>query len=396
MLSSSDSFSPPTAQPDLSVYLAYTPEKLLPFWYGQTLCMPLSIWQELHKQAALTQEMSEAPCRLWVQLIQEDLAASDELILMENTSYLNEIGPFYYLPDKVCFYFSRNANTETFGAEEFSQRKQDIEAVSSLDPLLQKSLSQRSKTTKRTALQPEELKKEIQICMLALSERDRFQRQAERLKDFGALCGAALSQAEEVSPKPELKQEMPKPEKGKDSNGKKGNFRQRLYDFFTESSVPASPFQGQQRRQYFLSLRLYENACDRYKEAREKWHDFHDDFYAKVETVEKACAGRQATVEKNIRLCNEALTRSSIHTIYQKILILESFLCYLETGRATNLQSCINLYEEEQHWNELKNSQHRIENTILSWQPEPGKLPILDSETMTFLQSIRSMLSKDA
>jgi len=395
----SDSYSPQTAQPDLSVYLAYTPEKLLPFWYGQTLFMPLPIWQELQQQAALEEEHSEAPCCLWVQLIAQELQADSDLLLMEKTPSLCEVGPFYYLPDKVCFSFPRHPNCSTFGAEEFSQRKQDTEAVTPMDPLLQKSLSQRSKTTKRAGLQPEELKKEIQIGILALSERDRFQRQAARLKDFALLCSHALLHADEVGPKPQLKQEMPNPPKElaeKTTQKKKGSLKQRFLDFFVEASPSMAPFQSHQRRQYFLSLRMHEKACDRYKEAREKWHTFYPDFYEKVETVEKACKTRQLAAEKNVRLCNEILNRSAIHGVYQQIPILESFLCYLETGRATHLQSCINLYEEEQHWNELKTSQHRIESTILSWQPESGALPVLDSETLTFLQSIRSILSKEA
>lgn len=65
-----------------------------------------------------------------------------------------------------------------------------------------------------------------------------------------------------------------------------------------------------------------------------------------------------------LELYNTILDKSSVHADYQDVKILETFRYFLETGRASDLQECMNLYEEEKHWQEIKASQERIENTI--------------------------------
>ena len=65
-----------------------------------------------------------------------------------------------------------------------------------------------------------------------------------------------------------------------------------------------------------------------------------------------------------LELYNNILDRSSVHADYQDVKTLETFRYFLETGRANDLQECMNLYEEEKHWHEIKASQERIENTI--------------------------------
>jgi hypothetical protein len=54
--------------------------------------------------------------------------------------------------------------------------------------------------------------------------------------------------------------------------------------------------------------------------------------------------------------------------LYQDIKSLQTFKHYLETGRANDLQDCMNLFEEERHWHDIKASQERIENTIYFMQ----------------------------
>ncbi len=67
---------------------------------------------------------------------------------------------------------------------------------------------------------------------------------------------------------------------------------------------------------------------------------------------------------KQLQIYNTILVKSFIHSIYQDTQTLSTFRHYLETGRAHNLQECMNIYEEECHWSEIKASQERIENTI--------------------------------
>lgn len=390
-----------TAQPDLSVYLAYPPEKLLPFWYGQTLTLPLSVWQELKVQAARAGEDSQLPCIRWIRFIETELHAADELYLLENNEELSAIGPFYDLPDKVSFCFRRHPDKDfpTLGAEEFFQRGQALHTFVPLEPLLQRMAGQRSKTTKRTILQPEELTREIQVCLAALAEKDRLQQQAESVKKDLRLFHSALLHSPILAPEPVLQQEMPKPSPpvspelmAKSPSGLRNRLLHLLRSRKPSGIMPPNP----RRRQYFLSLRVYENACERYKTALEHWPVFEPEFRTKVETLRKTAETRLSQTEKGIRLCSDILSRSLIHSIYQQPGILKTFLRYLETGRAIHLQSCINLYEEEQRWNDLKSSQLKIENTLLSWQPETGSSPVMDAEAIQLLHSLHTRMIRDA
>ena len=71
-----------------------------------------------------------------------------------------------------------------------------------------------------------------------------------------------------------------------------------------------------------------------------------------------------ANTRQMLNIYNSAISRSPVHQSYQDIKTLNTFKQYLETGRANDLQDCMNLFEEERHWHEIKASQERIENTI--------------------------------
>ena len=58
------------------------------------------------------------------------------------------------------------------------------------------------------------------------------------------------------------------------------------------------------------------------------------------------------------------IVKSFVNSIYQDSKTLSTFRYYLETGRGHSIQDCMNLFEEESRWSEIKASQERIENTI--------------------------------
>ncbi len=381
----SASLSPVVPQPDLSVYLAFPPEKVLPFFYGQTLYLPLDVWQALQKEAETAPKNGARACRGWLRLIRR-LEAEKSLALLAQNPGLACVGPFYELADKVLFFFPRCATSAGFSAGELEKRLQALETFTPPDSVLAAFLAGRNAAVKRSAPTAEELLKEIALCQTALAERQRLAAQCDMIREFAAGCGAARKQAVSLPPEPVLTQERPEPLPRETSS-----LRQRLHRLLarTPSAVSVSP----ERQTYFLSLRLYDQACARYKEAREKWAARQKDYYLKVSAAEKDALARLAQAEKALQLCSRVLEKTVIHPHYQQPEILAAFAGYLETGRAAQLKACINLYEEEQRWQELKNSQHRIEQTILRWQ-EPDKRP-LDSETLAFLQSVRSLL-KDA
>ena len=70
------------------------------------------------------------------------------------------------------------------------------------------------------------------------------------------------------------------------------------------------------------------------------------------------------TARAGLVIYNNILNKSIIHADYRNRESLIHFKYYLETGRAAEIQECMNLYEEERHWAEIKESQARIENTI--------------------------------
>ncbi|NLB88117.1 MAG: hypothetical protein GX790_02665 [Syntrophomonadaceae bacterium] len=87
-----------------------------------------------------------------------------------------------------------------------------------------------------------------------------------------------------------------------------------------------------------------------------------------------------------LEIYNTILSKSFIHPDYQEISTLETFKYYLETGRANDLQDCMNLFEEERHWKEIKASQNRIENTIYFLQSETDLTRFADENINLYLR----------
>ncbi len=378
---------PPSAQPDLSVYLTFPPEKVLPFFYGQSLYLPLQVWQALQKEDAEAPKSAALSCRAWLRLIRH-LGAEEALRLLEKNPGLQTVGPFYHLPDKVSFFFPLYAAAPVFSAAVLAEWQQVLEAFIPPAPELSRFLTQRPQVSKRRGLSSEELLKELALCQTVLAERQRLQTLCGYVKAFAANCAAARMQALTLTPEPVLTRPVPETPVPREREPLRQRLRQIL------SPAPMAISSSPERHTYFLSLRLYDQACTRYKEARGKWPSRQESFYRKVAAAEKKARAKLALAEKAMQLCASVLEQTVIHPCYQQPEILSTFAGYLETGRAAQLKACINLYEEERHWQELKTSQHRIEQTILSWQ-DPEKRPLLDSETLSFLQSVRSLL-KDA
>ena len=88
-----------------------------------------------------------------------------------------------------------------------------------------------------------------------------------------------------------------------------------------------------------------------------------------VEQIEEAAA-KLKTAQGLLDMYQFILDKSYIHKNYHQINSISTCKHYLETGRANDLQDCMNLYEEERHWREIKASQERIENTIYFLQAE--------------------------
>jgi hypothetical protein len=75
-----------------------------------------------------------------------------------------------------------------------------------------------------------------------------------------------------------------------------------------------------------------------------------------------------------------------VHEKYQDQRVLIYFKDYLETGRAIDGQSCMNIYEEERLWHELKAGQERIENTIAVMQNGSDHVLLAQQHMENFLK----------
>ena len=89
-----------------------------------------------------------------------------------------------------------------------------------------------------------------------------------------------------------------------------------------------------------------------------------------------------------MRIYNNIISKSLVHADYQDINTLSVFKHYLETGRANDLRDCMNLYEEERHWDEIKASQERIENTIYFLQNSDDKSRLAQDHIERLLKKI--------
>ena len=89
---------------------------------------------------------------------------------------------------------------------------------------------------------------------------------------------------------------------------------------------------------------------------------------------------------QSLELYELIISRSMVHSDYQDIQTLSIFQSYLDTGRASDLQECMNLFEEECLWNELKAGQTRIENTIYLLQNDSDHLRLAQNHIREYLE----------
>ena len=138
---------------------------------------------------------------------------------------------------------------------------------------------------------------------------------------------------------------------------------------------------------YFIRYREYEKACDRFKEALKEWPRYSEDFQEDCQWDIREAREKLKKARSHLDLYQNMLRKNYIHSAYQDLNTLTTFKHYLETGRANTLQDCMNLYEEEQHWREIKASQRRIENTIYFLQSEVDPIGLIEAGPASLVAS---------
>jgi len=323
----------------------------------------LSTFLEM-KEIAANNTDAGAPIREW-EVFFSEIELESDLDNFINNDYLHTIGPYYYPMTNTCIYLTKEipSTDEIFNAEDLSTLR-SLEQIPEQNPELYTYYKSR-KNNKKPARNESELIKDIDMCLLALKEVEKLNRHINFLNKY-LEKRYNLVQQEELKPmEPDNIPE--KPVKEEEIIPNKTNLIpfSRIVSRKKKSSEkePESRY-NYEMKVYIIRYREYEKACDRYKNVLENWSRYRENLmkncFRDIEIAEQ----KLKSCQKCLKVYNTILAKSYVHSNYQDIQTLKTFRKYLETGRAQNLQECMNLFEEECHWLEIKASQERIENTI--------------------------------
>jgi hypothetical protein len=344
---------------DISVFLEYPPDIVLEFFQQSFINISLNVYQELKEQFADPANLNENVPK-WVLFIDKLLDMEDSLFTLEENSNLDFVGPAYYVKTNTRFFFFKTCfEHEGTTAQDIAELV-ELNATPAIDDLIAKHYATlKCKPSSRKSR--EELLNDLQVCISALEETEHisnqimFQRKLVEVREsFLNAPYAALAEPE----KPEEKPEKPV---------QKANFLGGILSPKSRAAFEAACQQyNHDLKVYYMRYREYEKACDRYKNSLKDWEFEKNHLINRsIEDIKKA----KLKIKKGnriIKIYNEVLNNLDIHPQYQNITSLARFYYFLETGRAMTMQECMNLYEQEQYWEDLKESQERLERNIMA------------------------------
>lgn len=365
---------------DLSVMETYTPDEVLYFYYNSSLYIKLSTYSEL--LAAQGQENTNINLNEWFMLF-EQLNVQEDLDILQENEYLSEQGPYYYLPTNTRIYFTKEDllpynQLTTEDMETLLNLSEPIE----IDSELHKYYKSR-KNAKKSPKNKEELLKDVEMCIKSLAATEALHK---HINFLNKLLEKRYSLIEKSDLSPAQPDNIPiKPTPANEGNINKDN----VIPFSRIRKKPSNhtPSFNHDTKVYFIKYREFEKACERYKLALLDWSAndykvFMDKCIEDIDIAEEKLKKATSILE----MYNTILSKSFVHPDYQEISTLETFKYYLETGRANDLQACMNLFEEERHWKEIKASQTRIENTIYFLQSETDLTRFADENINLYLR----------
>jgi hypothetical protein len=322
----------------------------------------------------------------WLDFIRQDIGAEADLAMLRDSDYLNSIGPYYYGPTGTQFHFTRFYTVENEPLTSLDIAKlYNFHKSPTMNRDLQKYYQAR-KLSKKTTRSREELLRDINMCIAVLNNMEELRIQQRYLQQYINDRKVIVEKKDLAAPDPAMI--PPKPDKPS-SDPSRFNLLQSVGLARTRHLEAQKALREYNRSMkiYFIRCREYDRACDRYKEALKEWHE-------QKESITRQCkqdvrdAGQQLKeVMSLISVYNDIIRRSSIHNDYQTQSVLKNFKHYLETGRADDLQGCMNIYEGERHWIDVKASQERIENTIYFINSDPEILKQAHLETNRLIAS---------
>ncbi len=375
--------------PDLSLFLQYTPEEVLFYYYNSHLSISLDTYNQLKKEAE-SEADALSPCCQWVELLDEELQVLKDIDVLINNEYIFKIGPYYYPFSNTRFYFTKHAaaNVQLITGSDFTA----IMSLEFLEPMNREVLDyhkSRKTMKKGQKKNKEELIKDINMCIICLQDTEKVNKHINYLNKLLELRYAIVNienlwpQEPDVLPEKPQKIELERPSTGNLIPFNSLKSRRRKKSEESESSGF-----NHQMKIYLLQYREYEKACDRYKTILGDWADFCSDFTERCYVDLEITESKLKNAQKNLRIYNAIISKSVVHADYQDIKSLTIFKHYLETGRANDLQDCMNLYEEEIHWGDIKASQERIENTIYFLQNSDDNTKLANDHIERLLKKI--------
>jgi hypothetical protein len=376
-----------SSYPHISVLLNYDPDELLFYYYNSSIILHWDIYVELINSLADDDNKQESSGLRWLELFENEISAATDLKNLAANEYIQLIGPYYYMPGNVRFYFSKENNDPsrclTF---------EDINTMNSLSfmPEMDKELQayyKSRKNVKKNAKNKEELLKDINMCLKALWEIEHLNKHINYVNKVLEQRCALVEKKEFSIVAPD---NLPlKPENSEDSIQNRDNlipfsFFKNMHNQYAEVKKNFN----HERKIYLIKYREYEKACERYKEALENCNGIQQTLmemcFRDIDIFGSKLKGAQKILEKY----NKIILKSFVHADYQDIETLNIFRYYLETGRAQDIQACMNLYEEERHWIDIKASQERIENTIYFLQNENSDSRFADKHINHLLKHV--------
>ncbi|MEQ8201232.1 MAG: hypothetical protein ABRQ24_07420 [Syntrophomonadaceae bacterium] len=368
---------------DLSIFVNYSPDQLLFYYYNTTINISLETY--LQMQEWLANSLGN-PDNLstWIDFINEEIVAGPGLEELHMSDYLNSIGPYYYVPTNTQFHFTRFYSdehdflTSADLAHLFSYHK-----LPHIDRALQK-YAQSRKSNKKALRSKEELLRDISMCSASLRKIAILDQHILYINKFIEQRRSIFETADLAPTEPNA---IPvKPQKPAEPQA-----RFSLLDSIALAKRRTKPGSNSDyshmMKIYFIKSREYEKACERYKNALQDWQESRETFVQKcVLEVQEATSTLKDALE--LKSTYQGIIRKSyIHSDYQNVDTLNKFQYYLETGRADDLQGCMNIFEIESHWEDVKAGQERIETTIYHLQPDNEALYYTNQEVNELIAS---------
>ncbi len=368
---------------DLSTLLSFNPEQVLYYYYNSYLKIPLNVYVELAQMAKKERDL-EAPLFAWLELFEDHLEVTADILSLSESKFLHTIGPYYYPCTNSRFYFTKASSpSEVITAADMNRL---IELDTSL-PISREILSYaKNRKDNKKPKSIEELVNDISMSLVALTEMGKLEMHMNYLKKCLEQRYQIVEQEDFYPQEPDNQPE--KPEKMNLAPNENNNlvsfilpnaWRKKYDDAFGHFSHDT--------KVYLIRYREFEKSLERFKKVLAEWNNHKWNLTDKCFEDIAVLESKLKTAKAGLVIYKNILNKSCVHADYQKHESLVLFKYYLETGRASEIQECMNLYEEERHWAEIKESQTRIENTIHLLRKEGVDTDTLSEEVNNLLKT---------